>query len=43
VSKGYVYFVISFGLLLDVIQMKVAGKKSHPVKLNEHYTEDVKN
>ena len=40
VPKGYVYFAMAFALLVDVIQMKVAGKKSHPVKLNEHYTED---
>ncbi len=40
VPKGYVYFAIAFAFLVDIIQMKVAGKKSHPVKLNEHYTED---
>jgi predicted tellurium resistance membrane protein TerC len=42
VPKGYVYFAMAFALLVDVIQMKVLGKKSHPVKLNEHYTEDAK-
>ncbi len=42
VPKGYVYFAMAFALLVDVIQMKVSGKKSHPVKLNEHFTEDVK-
>jgi predicted tellurium resistance membrane protein TerC len=42
VPKGYVYFAMAFAFLVDVIQMKVAGKKSHPVKLNEHYTEDGK-
>lgn len=41
VPKGYVYFAMAFALLVDIIQMKVAGKKSHPVKLNEHYSEDV--
>lgn len=41
VPKGYVYFAMTFALLVDVIQMKVAGKKSHPVKLNEHFSEDV--
>jgi predicted tellurium resistance membrane protein TerC len=40
IPKGYVYFAMAFAFLVDVIQMKVAGKKSHPVKLNEHYTED---
>ncbi|HEU4860918.1 MAG TPA: TerC family protein [Chitinophagaceae bacterium] len=43
VPKGYVYFAMAFALLVDIIQMKVAGKKSHPVKLNEHYAEDPKN
>ncbi len=42
VPKGYVYFAMAFAFLVDVIQMKVAGKRSHPVKLNEHYTEDTK-
>ena len=40
IPKGYVYFAMAFALLVDVIQMKVAGKSSHPVKLNEHYAED---
>ena len=38
VPKGYVYFAMAFALLVDIIQMKVAGKKSNPVKLNEHYS-----
>ena len=42
VPKGYVYFAMAFAFLVDVIQMKVAGKKSRPVKLNEHYAEDPK-
>ncbi len=40
IPKGYIYFAMAFALLVDVIQMKVAGKKSQPVKLNEHYTDD---
>ena len=42
VPKGYVYFAMAFSFLVDIIQMKVSGKKSHRVKLNEHYTEDLK-
>jgi predicted tellurium resistance membrane protein TerC len=42
VPKGYVYFAMAFAFLVDIIQMKVAGKKSHPVKLNEHFIEDEK-
>ena len=40
IPKGYIYFAMAFALLVDVIQMKVAGKKSQPVKLNEHFSED---
>lgn len=40
IPKGYVYFAMAFAFIVDVIQMKVAGKRSHPVKLNEHYSED---
>ena len=42
VPKGYVYFAMAFAFLVDIIQMKVSGKKSRPVKLNEHFTEDPK-
>lgn len=40
IPKGYIYFAMAFALLVDIIQMKVAGKRSHPVKLNEHYSDD---
>jgi predicted tellurium resistance membrane protein TerC len=40
VPKGYVYFAMAFAFLVDVIQMKVAGKKSKPVKLNKHYSDN---
>ena len=40
VPKGYVYFAMAFSLFVDVIQMKITGKKTHPVKLNEHFSED---
>jgi predicted tellurium resistance membrane protein TerC len=39
IPKGYIYFAMAFAFLVDVIQMKVVGKKSHPVQLNEHYKE----
>jgi len=42
VPKGYVYFAMAFAFLVDVVQMKIAGKTSQPVKLNEHFTEDAK-
>jgi predicted tellurium resistance membrane protein TerC len=40
IPKGYIYFAMAFSLLVDVVQMKVAGRKSNPVRLNEHFSED---
>lgn len=40
VPKGYVYFAMAFALLVDVIQMKVAGKNNKPVKLHEPFKEE---
>jgi len=39
IPKGYVYFAMAFAFLVDLIQMKVAGKSSHPVQLNEQFEE----
>lgn len=40
IPKGYVYFAMAFAFLVDLIQMRVAGKKSHRVHLNEHIKEN---
>ena len=40
VPKGYVYFAMAFALLVDVIQMKAAGKNNNPVKLHEPFSDD---
>jgi predicted tellurium resistance membrane protein TerC len=37
IPKGYVYFAMAFAFLVDIIQLKAAGKKNTPVKLKEHY------
>jgi predicted tellurium resistance membrane protein TerC len=37
IPKGYIYFAMAFAFLVDIIQMKTAGKKSKPVKLHQHY------
>ena len=42
IPKGYVYFAMAFALLVDLVQMKIAGKSSHPVQLNEHFEEKKK-
>ena len=39
VPKGYVYFAMAFAFLVDVIQMKVAGKNTKPIKLKEAFNE----
>lgn len=40
VPKGYVYFAMAFALLVDLVQMKVAGKNNNPVKLNQSYSDE---
>ncbi|MFZ9387171.1 MAG: TerC family protein [Chitinophagaceae bacterium] len=42
IPKGYVYFAMAFALLVDLVQMKVAGKSSPPVQLKEHYPAEKK-
>ena len=37
IPKGYIYFSMAFSLFVDVIQMKMKGKKSEPVRTHEHY------
>ncbi len=37
IPKGYIYFSMTFALLVDVLQMKIKGVKSSPVKTHEHY------
>lgn len=37
IPKGYIYFSMAFALFVDVIQMKMTGKKSKPIHTHEHY------
>lgn len=39
IPKGYIYSSMGFALLVNVFQMRMNRKKSHPVELNEHYQE----
>lgn len=43
IPKGYIYFSMAFSLFVDIIQMKVKGKKSVPVKTHEHYRDEEAN
>lgn len=37
IPKGYIYFSMSFALLVDIFQMRMNRKKSPPVQTREHY------
>lgn len=37
IPKGYIYFSMSFALLVDIFQMRMNRKKSPPVQTHEHY------
>ncbi len=44
IPKGYIYFSMSFALLVDVLQMRMKKTKTQPVQTHEHYIPDeVKN
>ena len=40
ISKGYIYFAMAFSVFVEMINIKVRGKKVKPVKLKEAYVED---
>lgn len=37
IPKGYIYFSMSFALLVDVLQMRMKKPKAEPVHVHEHY------
>ena len=43
IPKGYIYFAMAFALFVDIIQMRLQRKKSVPVDLHEHYTDEEEN
>lgn len=40
IPKGYIYFAMAFALFVDIIQMRLQKKRSVPVDLHEHYTDE---
>ncbi len=40
IPKGYIYFSMAFALLVDILQMKMGKRASHPVKTHEHYLQN---
>ena len=40
ISKGYIYFAMSFSVMVEVLNIKVVGRAAKPVQLHSPYTED---
>jgi len=40
IPKGYIYFSMSFALLVNFFQMRMNRKKADPVQTHEHYRKD---
>ncbi|OGU72117.1 MAG: hypothetical protein A2V93_06035 [Ignavibacteria bacterium RBG_16_34_14] len=39
ISKGYIYFAMAFSVFVEMLNIKVRGRKEKPVKLREAYLE----
>jgi predicted tellurium resistance membrane protein TerC len=40
ISKGYIYFAMSFSVMVEILNIKVVGRAPQPVQLHQPYTED---
>jgi len=43
ISKGYIYFAMAFSVFVEMLNIKVRGRKEKPVKLKEAYVEEKTN
>jgi predicted tellurium resistance membrane protein TerC len=43
IPKGYIYFAMAFSVFVEMINIKVRGRKENPVKLKERYAENENN
>jgi predicted tellurium resistance membrane protein TerC len=39
ISKGYIYFAMAFSVFVEMLNIKIRGRKEKPVKLKEAYVE----
>jgi predicted tellurium resistance membrane protein TerC len=39
IPKGYIYFAMAFSVFVEMLNLRMRGKKSAPVKLHSAYTE----
>lgn len=42
IPKGYIYFAMGFSVFVELLNLKIRGKKSKPVELHERYAPDDK-
>ncbi len=40
VPKGYIYFAMAFSVAVEMLNIRMRGKKGAPVQLREHYTRE---
>jgi predicted tellurium resistance membrane protein TerC len=40
ISKGYIYFAMSFSVMVEILNIKVVGRAPKPVQLHQPYVED---
>jgi predicted tellurium resistance membrane protein TerC len=40
ISKGYIYFAMSFSVMVEILNIKVVGRSPKPVQLHQPYIED---
>lgn len=40
ISKGYIYFAMAFSVFVEMLNLKMKGKRVEPVKLREPYVEE---
>ena len=40
ISKGYIYFAMTFSVMVEILNIKVVGRAAQPVQLHSPYTDD---
>jgi predicted tellurium resistance membrane protein TerC len=40
ISKGYIYFAMSFSVMVEILNIKVVGRAAKPVQLHQPYVEE---
>lgn len=40
ISKGYIYFAMAFSVFVEMLNLKIRGKKTHPIELRKAYVNE---